>query len=799
MFTNYFKIAWRKIQKNKLYSFINILGLSTGLAACILIGLYVFNELSYDKFNTNSERIARVTMEYGSGGSSEQTAVTGNKVGPQLKRTFPLVDSYVRTMKSSRVISNGSNAFDEKNILYADADFFKVFSFKLLQGNDSLALSDPYSIVLTKSVAKKYFGNENPIGKTLRIDDVRDYVITGIVADPPINSQIKYDILLSFKSLASAKDEVWFNANYVTYLLLHKPSQITRLQQQINAYMKDVSKNELKTNNGDFLSLKLEPFEKVHLYSSLNGGLEPNGSIMYVYVLGIIALLILLIACVNYTNLSTAQSMQRSTEIGIRKVLGAGRSRLFWQYIGESAIITALSILLAFLFSIILLPLFSSVTGSNFSIVNLLQPSTIIMVIAFGIVASFLAGAYPAFAISRIGLVKILKSGFHGSSSGGVLRKSLIVFQFTISVFLIIVTIAVLRQLSFIQKKDLGFDKNQVLVLPVNYKMKEGYEALKKAVSLSPGVLSVTGAYDDPVFVQWGDGIAADNGKNQKKLSVTAMPVDLDFIKTMDMKIVAGTTFTPADFLLQDTANDNKNYRSTFILNEKAVRDLGWTSEDAIGKTISKGQEGTIKAVVKDFHFSSMHSPIGPLVIFLDTSHIREILVKIKADNVASTLSALKSTWNDRVPYRPFEYHFLDESFEKIYTTEQRAGKVFTIFSLVAIILACLGLFALAAFSTLQRTKEIGIRKVLGAGVGNIAFMVSKEFITLIIVAIVIASPIAWYLGNQWLQGFAYRTSLSWWIFIVSGLAALFIAMTTVSYHAIKSAKANPVESLRTE
>lgn len=799
MFKNYFKIAWRKIQKNKLYSFINIVGLSTGLAACILIGLYVFNELSYDKFNSNSKRIARVTMEYGGSGSSEETAVTGNKVGPQLKRTFPQVESFVRTMKSSRVIARGANAFDEKNILYADADFFKVFSFKLLQGNETSALSDPYTIVLTKRVAKKYFGNENPIGKTLRVDDTRDYTITGIAADPPINSQIQYNILLSFNSLNSSKEEVWFNANYITYLLLHEASQLPRLQEQISAYMKDVSKNELKMSKGDFLSLSLEPFESIHLYSSLDSGLEPNGSIMYVYVLGIIALLILLIACVNYTNLSTAQSMQRSTEIGIRKVLGAGRSSLFWQYIGESAIITAVSILLAFLIAIILLPLFSSVTGSNFSVSNLLQPSSIIMVIVFGIVASFLAGAYPAFIMSRVGLVKILKSGFHGASSGGALRKSLIVFQFTISVFLIIVTIIVLRQLTFIQKKDLGFDKDQVLVLPVNSKMKPGYDALKKAIALNPGVSSVTGAYDDPVFVNWGDGITANNGNDQKSLSVTAMPVDLDFFETMNMKIVAGSTFSPADFLIQDTSNDYKNYRNTFVLNEKAARDLGWTPAEAVGKTISKGQEGIVKAVVKDFHFSSMHTPIGPLVIFLDTSNIREMLVKIKAGNVASTLSAIKATWNERVPFRPFEYHFLDESFEKIYTTEQRAGKVFTIFSLVAIILACLGLFALAAFTTLQRTKEIGIRKVLGAGVGNIAFMVSKEFITLIIVAILIASPIAWYLGNQWLQGFAYRTTLGWWIFVVSGVVALLIAVITVSYHSVRAALANPIQSLRTE
>src|SRR6266487_787539 len=593
MFYNYLKVTMRSISRNKLYSIVNIIGLTTGIAACILIGIYISNEVSYDKFNVNADRIARVTMEYSSAGTVEKTAVTGTKTGPQLKRTFPQIETFIRTIKLPQVIAYGTKAFDEKKVLYADADFFKIFSFKMLQGNASTALALPYKIVLTTNAAKKYFpqdaahGDEDPIGKTLRINDLHDYEVTGVVANPPLNSQIQFDMIVSFTSLGASKTEEWWSANYVTYLLLNDATQLSGLQQQLAGYMKKVTKDELHAVGNDYLTYNLEPLKQVHLYSSLDG-LEPNGNITYIYVLGVIALLILLIACVNYTNLATAQSASRAIEVGIRKVLGAGRSQLFNQFIGESAFITMIALSLAVIAGIVMLPLFNAVTGKTFTASMLLQPMPVATLMVFGILVSLIAGAYPAFVLSNSGLTKILKSGLHISSSGGSLRKSLIVFQFVISVFLIVTTIIVSQQISYIQHKDLGYNKEQIIILPVDYKMKAGYDALKKAIALTPGVMSITGAYDNPVFIQWGDGITADNGKEKKSLSVNAIPVDLDFIKTMGMHIIAGTDFTNSDFLLQDTSDNYKNYRSSYILNEKAARELGWTPQQAVGKTIQR-------------------------------------------------------------------------------------------------------------------------------------------------------------------------------------------------------------------
>ncbi|MBL7763033.1 MAG: FtsX-like permease family protein, partial [Chitinophagaceae bacterium] len=740
-------------------------------------------------------------MEYSSSGTVSKVAVTGTKVGPQLKRTFPQIESFVRVIKYSRSVANGQLVFDEKNILYADADFFKTFSFNMRSGNPATALAAPYKIVLTESTAKKYFGNENAIGKILHINDLQDYEVTGITADVPLNSQVQYDMVASFSSLAVSKTEEWWSANYITYLLLNDGKQIDNLGTQVAQYMQKVSKEELQfpaANGNNYLTYHLEPLKKVHLYSPLEG-LEPNGNITYIYVLSIIALMILLIACVNYTNLATAQSVGRSTEIGVRKVLGAGKKQLLKQFLGESFIITFLALLLGIFASIVLLPVFNSITGKVFTPSLLLSPLPMLSLLLLCILISFIAGAYPAFVLSSTGLANILKSGLRVSSSGGGLRKSLIVFQFVISVFLVIATIVVLRQVSFIQNKQMGYDRDQVLVMPVDLKMKAIYEPLKKAILRNPGVLSVTGAYEDPTFVGWGDGISADDGKGKKDLSVNAMPVDLNYIKTMGMQLVAGRDFINADFSLQDTANDYKNYRSSYIINEKAARELGWTAEEAIGKTISRGSPGLINGVVKDFHFESLHTPIGPLVLFLDTSMVRQLFVKIKKENIAHTISAIGTTWKERITYRPFDYHFLDEDFNTLYQSEQRTAKLFTLFSGLAIALACLGLFALAAFTTVQRTKEIGIRKILGANTGNITLLVAKQFIILVLTGIIIASPLAWWAGNKWLQDFAYRINISWWMFALAGLSAILIALITVSYHAIKASLANPVKSLRTE
>jgi putative ABC transport system permease protein len=799
MLKNYFKVAWRNLTKTRLYSLVNIIGLTIGITSCILIALYIETEWSYDRFHKNADRIVRVTMEYSNGGTVGKYATTGTKVGPQFKRSFPAVAAFTRTFKYPRVISYREKVFDEKNFLYADSSYFSIFSFKLVKGNPSTVLNAPFQLVITESMARKYFGNDDPVGKTLLIANSDRYLVTGVVQDAPGNSQMHFDFIASFTSLDDSKTEDWWTANDVTYLLLNRADEIPRLKEQISVFMKTSEvRREARVKGNDYLTYHLEPLKKVHLYSSLDG-FEPNGNIIYIYILGAIALLILFIACVNYTNLATAQSAGRSGEISIRKVLGARPWELFLQHLGESALLTFMALLLAVLASIELLPVFNQLTDKSLSATALFRPLPMISLLLLGITVSLLAGSYPAFVLSNAKLAGILKSGFSFSAAGGGLRKSLIVMQFVISVFLIISTIIILQQLSFIQHKKLGFDKEHVVVLPVDYQMHRDYDEIKKAIILNPHVVAVAGANQNPTLVQWGDGIQVDKGSEKKSLPISCIPADLDFVKTMGMQIIAGTDFSAADMHLMDTTDNYKHYRYTCILNEAAVKAIGWKPEEAIGRTLDKGSPGTIKAVVKDFHFSSLHQPIGPLMIFLDTQYTSQLFVKITGQDVSGTLNYLQTVWKERVPYRPFEYHFLDEDYNALYKVESRTSQLFSFFAGTAILLACLGLFALAAFTTVQRTKEIGIRKVLGASLFSVAGLLSADFLKLVMIASIIAFPLAWWAMRQWLQDFAYRINISWLVFVSAGLAAVLIALITVSFQAIKAAMANPVTSLRSE
>ncbi len=799
MLKNYFKVAWRSFRKNRLYSFVNIVGLTIGITCCILIGLYIGHEWSFDRFNKNADRIVRVTMEYSNGGTVGTFATTGTKAGPEFKRTFPAVEAFVRTMKFPRVVNYHDKVFNEKNYWYADSSFFTVFSYKLIKGNPVTALNAPYQLVITTSMAKKYFGDDDPMGKTLLVSNSHEFIVTGIVQDAPSNSQMNFDFIASFTSLDASKTEEWWTANDVTYLLLNRAEEIAPLQKQVIGYMNKAEiRQEAQVKGSDYLTYHLEPLKKVHLYSSLSG-FEPNGNITYIYILAAIALLILTIACANYTNLATAQSAGRGGEIGIRKVLGAGQMQLFTQHLGEAALLSFIASILALLLSIALLPLFNQLAGKTFTSAVFFHPTVLLSLVILAILTSVFAGFYPAFVLSNAKLAGILKSGFSFSSSGSGLRKSLIVLQFMISVFLIISTIIIMQQLSYIQHKKLGFDKDHVVVLPIDYQMHGGYEALKKAIALDPHVLSVAGAGQNPTYVQWGDGIKVDKGNEQKSLPIYCIPADPDFMKTMGMEIVAGTDFSAADMYKMDTSNNNRNYKDVFILNESAVKAIGWKPEEAIGKTILKGMPGEVKAVVKDFHFSSLHQPIGPLLIFLDTSNTNQLLVKISGADVPGTLNFLRNVWKDRVPYRPFEYNFLDEDYDALYKVEKRTSQLFSVFSTTAILLACLGLFALAAFTTVQRTKEIGIRKVLGASVFNIAGLLSVDFLKLVLIAELLAFPLAWWCMHRWLQDFAYRIDMSIWIFALAGSLAIFIAVLTISFQAFRAALANPVKSLKSE
>ncbi|HEX2684659.1 MAG TPA: ABC transporter permease, partial [Ferruginibacter sp.] len=757
MFKNYFKTALRNLRKNKLYAAINITGLTVGLAACLLIGVYISHELSYDKFNVNADRIVRVTMEYKRSETANEVASTGTKVGPQLKRTFPSVEEYVRTFIGSAVVKSGERYFDESRLLYADEPFFKVFSFPLVEGNAATALDAPGKIVISRSVAKKYFGNETALNKTISLKG-KEYLVSAVCGDAPQNSQLKFDLVTQFLNISdNVKNESWWTANWITYLLLRDKHNIDQLQQQVNGYMSTAEvRKEAKLEGNDYLRYKLQPLSKVHLYSSL-AGFEPNGSITYIYMFMIIALLILVIACANYTNLATAQSAGRSGEIGMRKVMGASKRQVFTQFIGESSVIACIAAILALGLGILMIPYFNEVTGKQFGTDVLLKPDPIIALIAFCILVSFFAGLYPALVLSGTQVMGVLKKGFTFTGGNNLMRKSLIVAQFAISIFLIIYTVIIMQQMHYMQTKSLGYDKDHVVVLPIGGNMLSEFDNIKNAIKQVPGVESVTAAYETPEYIEWGDGISTTDEKGQHDISLKAMPVDLDLVKTMNMQLIAGRDFQQSDFAMMDTSDNGRNFQQPYIINETLAKKIGWTAEGSIGKIINKGAAGPVVGVIKDFNFASMHDAIGPLVIFLGREMSRTFMIRISGNNTKATLANLEQVWKQRVADRPFNYHFLDEDYNKLYLAEQRTSAVFSVAAGLAIILACLGLFGLAAFTTVQRTKEIGIRRVLGADLGNITLLISGNFLKLVGIAIVIAAPLAWWAGNSWLQDFAFR------------------------------------------
>ncbi len=798
MISNYFKIAWRNLLRNKAISVINIVGLALGLTACMLIALFVQNELSYDGFHEKGDRIVRVVMEYGNDAEREKVKTTGTKVAPAFKRTFPEVEAGVRMYITNRVVKSGDKLFKEKNFYYADSSFFDIFSFKLLAGNAKDVLVAPNTVVLSERTAKKYFEQENPIGKIIRIDDAKDYVITGIAADCPKNSQIQFDFLASFTSLRAAREEEnWYTANWTTFLLLKDQASIESLQAKIAPFLQtQFSKEEYAESSLNYL---LEPYTKVHLYSDVENSFQPNSNISYLYIFSAVALLILLIACFTYMNVTTASATERAKEIGMRKVMGAFRKQVFLQFMAESAIMVSLVLVISGFLTAMFLPAFNELVDKELSFSAIFLPSNLFFMVGIGLVTTFLAGAYPAILLSGFQPIKVLKGTFKTSFSGLMLRKSLIVFQFSISIFLIIATLIIQNQLQFIQNKKLGYNKEHVLVLPTDQKINEKLSTLKSVFKSNPDVLGVTGAYETPVFINggyamWGEGMAQGN-----RIPIAAIPSDEHFVQTMGMDVVAGTDLVEADMKRITNEDATKNY-FYFILNESAVKHLGWTNENAVGRKMDLGdaRQGEVKAVVKDFHFASLHQKIEPLVIFPD-SYFNTIMVKLSGENMPQTIGFLTEKWKEIAPHRPFDYEFMDEEFNRLYAAESQIGKAFNVFAFLAIFLACLGLYGLATFTTAQRSKEIGIRKVLGASIVGITGLLAQDFLKLVLIAIIIASPIAYYFMHNWLADFAYGINIQWWMFAAAGIAALAIAFLTVGGQAVKAALANPVQSLRSE
>ncbi|MDP4264634.1 MAG: ABC transporter permease [Bacteroidota bacterium] len=797
MLKHYLRIAARNLSKNKKFSAINIFGLAIGLTCCLLIALYIQHELSYDHFQKKGNRIARVIMEYSMGGRAIRGNFTSTKVAPAFKKNFPEVESAVRMSGSSRVVHYGESLFNEKSFVYADSTFFDLFSFKLIKGDLRYALSGPNVVVLTQSTAKKYFGDEDPVGKIIKVGSAEaDYQVTGVMEDCPSNSQIKFDFLASFSSLGANQEETYWDANYTTYFLLRDKASIGSLQARIPGFMKKETANDLSGN--DYITFYLEPFNSVHLYSPYDG-FEPNNSITYIYIIGAIALLILAIACFTYINLSTARSMDRAKEVGIRKVAGAFKKQIFWQFIGESVLISCIALVLSIALAALLLPVFNQLAERQLGLSSLFSPFIISFSLFIITFISFFAGSYPAFILSGYQPVKVLKGAFKNTGSGLLLRKSLIVFQFVISAFLIVATFIIQSQLHYIQNRKLGFDREHILVLPLDQKMINNLGTIKAELKTNPEILAMTKVSNEPINIQSGYSMRSAEMPDKESITVNANVVDEEFIRTTGAQIIAG-----ADFTLQDMKDMNEGEQDKriyhYILNESAAKALGWNPQEAIGKKMFLGDQrpGTVKAVVRDFHFSSFHNPIKPLVLF-GQEWASNILVKLSGNHMPQTISFLQSKWKELAPHRPFEYRFLDEDYNRLYNTEIRLGKVLNIFAAIAVMLAALGLFGLSAFAIRQRTKEIGIRKVLGASAGNIALLLSNQFVKLVLIAFLVASPMAWLAMNKWLQDFVYRIQISWWMFAITGAIAVFIAVFTVSFQAIKAAIANPVKSLRTE
>ncbi len=702
VFSHYLTIAVRNLSKHTVFSFINLLGLTIGFTCCLLMAIYIQHELSYDDFQTKSNRIVRLVMNYSFGdGEPQKTAVTSTKVFPAFKRAFPEVESGVRLIVRNRFISTTNDMISEP-VMYADSTFFDLFSFRLLQGSAHDALSGLHKIVLTQSAASKYFGTQNPMGQTMLVGINKEpYFVSGIIEDCPSNSQIKYSCLASFSTLGETQEESYWGANYITYLLLNRESDIPKLEAKIPAFMK----KEMDLKGNDFFTFDLEPFRSIHLHSPY-AGFEPNNSISYLYIVGAVALLILMIACFTYINLSTARSLERAKEVGIRKVAGASKGQVFGQFMGESVILSFIALSLSLGLSAVLLPTFSQLAEREFSYSDLLSPFLLWFSLAVVAGISLLAGSYPAFVLSGFRPASVLKGAFKNTASGLWLRKSLLVFQFVISAFLIVCVFIISRQIHFIQNTKPGFDKDHLLVLPMDDKMYAKLSAIKTAFTAHPDIISLSSTVNDPANIYGGYFISNDAMGAEEGIEINATPVDEDFIPTAGLTILAGNNFTRQDML--DASHENAGNIYHYILNETAARKLGWKPEEAIGKKVYLGasRPGLVKAVVKDFHSVSMHEIINPVVLF-NENWGSKLLVKISGKNIPATIDFLRKQWKDLVPHRPFDYHFLDEDFNSLYRADIRLGNILSIFTIIAVVLACLGLFGLSVYTIQQRLKKL--------------------------------------------------------------------------------------------
>lgn len=808
MLKNYLKIALRNIRKNPGYSFINIFGLALGMGISILILIYVQYELSYDTYHENSDRIVRVSRAWfnSDGETSLHLGHVAPPFGPLLESDFEeTVKGAVRFLEISPLMRYEDKSFVEDRFFFADAEVFEVFSWQMINGDPETALTYPDGIVLTETAAEKYFGDEDPMGKSLELEfqgTRLPFQVRGIVEDVPSNSHFQFDFLASMEPVVQfygGQEQMMQNYgsnNFATYLLLPEGYNYQQLQSQLPDFIdRHMAANQQGVKASQGTRLNLWPLTDIHLYSNLDSEIEANGNIGYVYIFTAIALFILLIACINFMNLSTARSSQRAVEVGLRKVVGADRSSLIRQFIGESLILAIIALMAALLLVQLLLPWFNGYLGVNagFNFTeNRLQLAGLAGVVLF---VGLVAGSYPAFFLSGFQAADVLKGSFKAGSGHQKFRSVLVVTQFAISIALIASMAIVYNQLDFMRSKDLGFNKEDIAVLPTSGNITSNYENIRQRLLGHPGILNVSVSSRVPsgrLLDSQGTQAEVNGELQQINTRVADIHVSHNFMETFGIELVAGRNFD---------INLSSDSTESFILNEAAVEAIGWANpEEAIDKEFRYGsRSGRIIGVTKNFNFESLHQSIAPIVFLIPQNRINNVAVKIRDNMRTETLDYLEEQWATLRPGFPFDYYFVEDNFDRQYAAEERLGQIFGYFSLLAIIIAALGLFGLASFTAQQRIKEIGIRKVLGAKISQIVLLLSKKFTFLVIVAFMIAVPITWVAMKQWLLGFAYRTDVSFWSFVMAGGLALLVAWLTISYQSIKAALMNPVNSLRRE
>ena len=799
MIKNFFLVTYRNLVRNKVNTILNVSGLAIGIAVCLLIGVWIQRELSFDNFHPNGNRIFRLTNTFKSESESFSQAPSGPAFGAQLTKQVPAVTAACRLFNENYKIKFGNTEFFESNIILADSNFFQFFGFRLNQGQASQSLRSFDQIVLTEKMAIKYFGNENPIGKTLVVDGTQPMTVSGVAENPPVNSHIQFDFLISsayLKKIAQEQwklniDEMWSGGWPYTYVQLADPKKWKEAESQINKTAFRFAEKEWKENKMSY-AYHLQPFRDIHLKSQLRYDADNNGSLARVKVFSIVGIIILLLACINYVNLTTAGAIKRAKETAVRKVIGAVKGQLLRQFFLETLIICTVAVFFGVLLLKIVLPQFSLWIGQPYDFP--LSLMNVFIILAFVLCISIIAGIYPAVILSSFNPATTLKGNFSQSKRGNLIRKSLVVFQFTMTIALVASILIISRQMAYIKNKSLGFNGNAVLEVNFNgdAAVNREYGTIRNELLLSPYILNVS-KHSQNIVGGLGNGwTTTENLKGEEiSTSLYGFNVDTSYFDVYDMKLAAGRFFS---------RNIPTDSTKSVMVNEAAVRTFGWgKSENAIGKRFGKGDNTRyVIGVIKDFNFESLHKPVEALMV----GYARQgnsLSIKIDRSHIDEAINHLKKSWKTTVPDVPLKYSFVEEKVEQQYGNEKKMEGIFYGFSGLSLLIACLGLFGLSIFVVERKVKEIGVRKVLGASVLGIVSLLSKDFLKLVSIAFLIASPLAWYFMNKWLEDFAYRIHINWMVFVIAGLAALFVALITVSFQAIKAAVANPVRSLRAE